>query len=62
MLAAVRFDDKASIVANKVRDIWPDWNLTSEFRSSELPIAKDAPQPVLGIGHVVAQFPGTAKG
>jgi len=61
MLAAVGLNDEARIVANEIRDVWPDRNLTPEFRSSELPIAKDAPQRMLGIGHGVAQFLGTAE-
>ncbi len=61
MLAAICLDDQPGVVANEVRDIAPDRNLTPELCPSELPVAQDAPKRMFCIGHGVAQRAGMAE-
>ncbi len=61
MLTAIRFDHEARIETNEVRDVRPERNLTSDLHARKLPVAKDAPQRMLGIGHVVAQVARLAQ-
>jgi hypothetical protein len=43
VLAAIRFDDEARLIAHKIRNVRPYWRLAPEFGSNELPVAQDAP-------------------
>jgi hypothetical protein len=55
MLAAIDLDDQASLAADEIHDIRPDWILPNEFRAADLPRAQPVPQPLLGIGCVATQ-------
>ncbi len=61
MLTAVRLDDEMCVITNEVRDIRPDWHLPPELRPGELAIAQNAPEPMLGVGHVVAEVTSPAN-
>ncbi len=56
MLAAVEFNDHASLDAGKISDKRAEWMLAAEFVTVQLPIADQRPKTLLGIGHIGAQF------
>jgi hypothetical protein len=55
MLAAINFDNQASLGTQKVNDISIDLHLATESKTRELAITKDAPQIALGVGRILAK-------
>ncbi len=52
MLAAVEFDDQASLNADKIRNESTNWVLATELVAVQLPIAHQRPKTPFGVGHV----------
>jgi len=50
MLAAVNFDDQASIDASEVGNEWTDGDLPAEFMVAELAIAEPLPEVPFRVG------------
>ena len=61
VLPAISLNDEARFEAHEIRNIWPNGHPPAELRPLELPVAQDAPQPVLCVSHVVAEVSRTVK-
>jgi hypothetical protein len=58
MLAAVELDHQPPLDTGEVRNVWADGVLPAELCGAQPAVAKEEPEPTLGIGHLAAQAPG----
>jgi hypothetical protein len=58
VVTAIQLDDQRSLVAKKIHDERPTWDLPLPLPAAEAMGAKGVPEPRLGIGVIAAQLAG----